>query len=140
MRARRREAAAPRGKAKKFSTAPLAQPPATRGADTLGKVSIPKPELAVPLGTALSRSEPLSHLLARLKASQDRYAAVADALPPALRSQLAPGPLDDAGWTLMADHPAAAAKLRQCLPMLESTLQAQGFPPLPIKVKVRPPR
>ena len=103
-------------------------------------MSNPKPELAVPLGTALSRSEPLAHLLARLQASQDRYAAVAAALPAPLRSQVAAGPLDDTGWTLMADHPAAAAKLRQFLPMLEAKLQAEGFPTLPVKVKVRPPR
>lgn len=104
---------------------------------TLHGVPSPKPELAVPLGTALTRSEPLAHLLKRLQASQERYAAVAGLMPAALRDQVAPGPLDEAGWTLLARHPAAAAKLRQCLPSLESALQARGFPALPIKVKVR---
>lgn len=94
----------------------------------------------MPLGTALTRSEPLTHLLQRLKASQDRLAAVEPVLPPGLRGQVAAGPLDETGWTLMADHPAAAAKLRQILPAVESTLAERGFAKVSVRVKVRSPR
>lgn len=91
---------------------------------------------SLPLAEALGASEGLGALLARVRVSEQRFAAVRQHLPPGLDPLLAPGPLDDEGWTLLVRSGAAAAKLRQCLPTLRHQLQEQGFVDLPIRVKV----
>jgi hypothetical protein len=93
------------------------------------------PSLA--LTDALGRSAPLALLLERVQASNARYAAARAALPAALADLVRPGPLDDAGWTLLVPGGAAAAKLRQCLPHVQARLKSQGFPELTIRVKVQ---
>jgi len=92
----------------------------------------------MPLRQALDHSTPLAELMARVQASKARWAAVGPALPEALRAVVRPGPLDDKGWTLLAEGSAAAAKLRQCLPGLQAVLQRDGSAPLPLRVKVQP--
>ena len=42
------------------------------------------------------------------------------------RAELRPGPLDEAGWTLLVPGGAAAAKLRQLRPALEAALNAKA--------------
>jgi hypothetical protein len=93
----------------------------------------------VAVGDALDRSQPLVRLLQRLQQSRDRHAAVCEHLPDALRDQIRPGPLDDAGWTLLVSHGAAASKLRQLLPTLDAALRAKGWAALPIRIKVQAP-
>ncbi len=93
---------------------------------------------ALPLANALDRSEPLARLLQRLQESKARFEVVSSLLPPALRTTVRPGPLDDEGWTLLADHGAAAAKLRQMLPRFEAILLERGWQGTPIKVRVQP--
>ena len=95
------------------------------------------PSGTLSLGSALGRSAPLALLLQRLQHSQSRYAAIREQLPEALRDHVRPGPLDEAGWTLLVPHGAAAAKLRQLLPALDNALRAQGWQPTPIRVKVQ---
>jgi hypothetical protein len=92
----------------------------------------------VPLSDALDRSEPLSNLLARLQESRARFATVRPLLPAGLHEVVRPGPIDAEGWSLLADHGAAAAKLRQLLPRLEQALLAQGWAPVPVKVRIQP--
>ena len=92
---------------------------------------------SLPLGTALSRSEPLTSLLQRLRESQARFEAIASLLPPALRATVTPGTLDDSAWVLLAANAAAAAKLRQMLPLLTQALQAAGWQGPELKVKVQ---
>ena len=89
------------------------------------------------LGEALDQSQPLTQLLRRLQQSQARLAAVRELLPDALRSQVRAGPLDDAGWSLLVPGGAAAAKLRQLLPVLQAALQQQGWPATPIRIRVQ---
>ncbi|MFO1267915.1 MAG: hypothetical protein U1F67_14780 [Rubrivivax sp.] len=93
---------------------------------------------AASLQSALSGNETLAGLLERLAQSQARWAAVAAQLPPELAAAARGGSLDDKAWVILADHAAAAAKLRQCLPDIERALQAQGWLAPPVKVKVRP--
>ncbi len=93
----------------------------------------------VTLATALDRSEPLTHLMQRLRDSKARFDAIAPLLPAGLHSAVRPGPLDDSAWVLLASHAAAAAKLRQLLPTLTDTLRAQGWAEPAIKIKVAPP-
>jgi len=88
------------------------------------------------LGAALDQSQSLTRLLQRLQESQARFAAIHEHLPDHLHAAVRPGPLDDAGWSLLAQSGAAAAKLRQLVPELEAVLLRQGWPATSIRVKV----
>jgi len=90
------------------------------------------------LGDALGQSAPLALLLRRARESRERFDAISPLLPPGLREAVRAGPLDDEGWSLLAAHGAAAAKLRQLLPRLEDALSAKGWQGTPIKVRVQP--
>ncbi len=87
---------------------------------------------------ALDASTSLTGLLARIRESDARLAAIRPALPEALAATLRAGPLDEQAWVLLADHAAAAAKLRHWLPEIEAMLQAAGWAGPKIVVKVRP--
>jgi hypothetical protein len=91
---------------------------------------------SLPMTEALAQSAPLALLLQRMQESQARYAVVHGDLPGTLAGQVAPGPLDDSGWTLLARSGAAAAKLRQCVPRLQERLREHGWAVLEIRVKV----
>lgn len=88
------------------------------------------------LASALAHSEPLALLMQRMAQSKQRFALVAPLLPEALRSTVRAGPLDHESWTLLVNHSASAAKLRQLLPLLQAALAEQGWPVLALKVKV----
>lgn len=94
------------------------------------------PPAAVPLASAIESSAALARLGQRLRESRERLATAAEALPEALRPHVLPGPCDDRQWVLLAANGAVAAKLRQCLPTLEQRLQAAGWPPLGIRIRV----
>jgi len=61
----------------------------------------------------------LAAYLPTLPATTRLFFLEADALPPNLREDVRPGHVDTDGWTLLAAHNAAAAKLRQLLPHLQ---------------------
>lgn len=86
---------------------------------------------------ALGDNAALGRLLQRLQDSRARFAAIRELLPDALRTQVRPGPLDDAGWTLLVPGGAAAAKLRQLQPLLADALRARGLPVAAIRVRIR---
>ena len=86
---------------------------------------------------ALRRSAPLALLRARLQDSADRFEAIRAALPGALARHVRPGPVDEEGWSLLADNAAVAAKLRQVKPRLESLLREQGWQVSSIRVRVQ---
>jgi hypothetical protein len=88
------------------------------------------------MATALAHSEPLVLLMQRMAQSQARFALIANLLPEPLRGTVRAGPLDHESWTLLVDHSASAAKLRQSLPLLQAALSEQGWPVLAMKVKV----
>jgi hypothetical protein len=114
-------------------------PPPTSKPSAAAALPVRPPYRATALSSALGGSEPLAALLLRLKESERRWAAIKGALPVELALAVRPGPWADDAWVLLADHAAAAAKLRQCLPSLEAAvLQLVGSAGPPIKVKVRP--
>ena len=92
---------------------------------------------AVPLADALRDSGALARLSERLSESKRRFESIETLLPVPLAAQAKPGPLDERGWTLLALTPAAAAKLRQLVPLIEAQLTDQGFASLAIRVRVR---
>jgi hypothetical protein len=67
-----------------------------------------------------------------------RLGAIVPLLPAPLRDQVCAGPVDEAGWSLLAPTPAAAAKLRQLRPRLEQALLAAGWQVSAIRIKVQP--
>lgn len=94
------------------------------------------PSRTVGIDQALAASEPLTQLSRRMQASQERLAAVLPLLPPAMRSAVRAGPIDEDGWSLLVASNAVAAKLRQMVPTLEARLRANGFNGPPVRVKL----
>lgn len=91
---------------------------------------------AMPIRTALDGSEPLANLTRRLQESRCRFEAIAPLLAQELRPHVQPGPVDETGWTLLADGSAVAAKLRQMLPSFSQAQAAARLAPLPIRVRI----
>jgi hypothetical protein len=89
------------------------------------------------VGQSLAADDGLARLLARVRDSQARLEAVADAIPAALRPHLRSGPLDDDGWTILAANAAVAAKLRHLLPVLGQVLVEKGWEATSIRVRVQ---
>lgn len=89
------------------------------------------------MDAALRNNETLGSLLQRLQQSRQRLACITPLLPVALQGSVQSGPLDETGWSLLVDHAAAAAKLRQMLPELAAALRDQGWPELPIRLRVQ---
>ncbi len=90
------------------------------------------------LGEALDHSTELGLLMSRLQASRQRLETIRTLLPAELQAAVRAGPLDETGWSLLADGSAAAAKLRQLLPRLQLQLQQAGLDQPPLRVKVQP--
>jgi predicted DCC family thiol-disulfide oxidoreductase YuxK len=84
---------------------------------------------------AMGGSQALERLTQRLRESRLRLADLAAVLPPPLRDQVRSGTIDDQRWTLLAANAAAAAKLRNLLPLLADRLAAQGWPQRELRVK-----
>ena len=99
----------------------------------------PLPSHTQAIVQALAGSEPLVALTQRLRASQARLEAVLPLLQPAMRPFVKAGPIDEAGWTLLATNSAVSAKLRQMLPALEAHLRSCGWPGPAVRVKVLSP-
>ncbi len=91
------------------------------------------------LHQALESHPTLASLMQRMQASRDNLAAIMDLLPEGLRNEVQAGPLDDKGWTLLASHASAAAKLRQLRPLFEARLRERDRPGTPIRIKVLAP-
>ena len=99
----------------------------------------PLPSHTQPIDQAMAGSEPWVALTQRLRASQARLDAVLPLLAPAMRACVKAGPIDDAGWTLLATNSAVSAKLRQMLPALEAHLRASGMASPALRVKMLRP-
>jgi hypothetical protein len=93
---------------------------------------------ALRIEQALQRSAPLARLQELVRNSNARFAAIQPSLPAALATHVKPGPVDQAGWSLLASNASVAAKLRQLQPQLEDILIQQGWEPSTIRVKVQP--
>ena len=86
---------------------------------------------------AMAGNETLAGLLERVALSRQRLMAIADLVPEGLRASTRAGPLDDEAWLLLVDNAAAAAKLRQLLPMFELRLKEHGWAGPPVKVRIQ---
>lgn len=100
---------------------------------TLQRPAVPP---ALPIRQALRTSPALLRLTQRLQESNARFDAVRPMLSGPLEAQVKPGPIDEQGWSLLASNAAVAAKLRHLLPHCEQALQAAGWPPITIRIRV----
>lgn len=66
-----------------------------------------------------------------------RLKAIESLIPGPLRSSVKAGPIDGPVWCLILDNNAAAAKIRQILPALESHLRVSGWEVHSIRLKVQ---
>lgn len=92
---------------------------------------------ALRIEQALQQSAPLARLQQLMQDSNARFAAIRPGLPAALVHHVKPGPVDDAGWSLLAANASVAAKLRQLQPRLEEILREAGWQVSAIRVKVQ---
>ncbi|TSE21353.1 hypothetical protein Talka_00020 [Tepidimonas alkaliphilus] len=82
----------------------------------------------------------LADVAERAWASARLLRRVAAHLPPLLREQVLPGPLDEREWCLLAANPSVAAKLRQLAPVLLAAARSAGWPALQaVRVRVSNP-
>jgi hypothetical protein len=84
----------------------------------------------------MDQAPTLAHLASRARQSQDCLQAVSALLPPAMRSGVQAGNLEEGQWCLLASNHAIAAKLRHLSPMLLAHLRTQGAPVQDIRIKI----
>jgi hypothetical protein len=90
----------------------------------------------VPLHQAAEESPTLARLAQLARESGERLRAIEPLIPAALRSSIRPGPIEGGTWCLLVDSNAAAAKLRQLLPLLQRKLSNQGWEVTAIRLKL----
>ncbi|WP_443083505.1 hypothetical protein [Variovorax sp. SRS16] len=91
----------------------------------------------VTLLEATEGSPTLASLAARARDASERLRAVEDLIPPEMRSALKAGPAEGNVWCVLVTGSAAAAKLRQLAPSLQSRLKARGWDVETIRIKVQ---
>lgn len=96
------------------------------------------PAATLPIAEVMRSSQTLTRLVDRLRESNTLFAAILPLLPPALVASVRPGPIDEAGWSLLGANAAVAAKLRQLAPRLEDQLRERGHSVAAIRIKVQP--
>ena len=85
---------------------------------------------------AVENSPTLGYLTGLLKESSARLAAIESLIPETLRPAVKAGPIDGETWCLLVQGNAAAAKVRQLIPRLQSRLSQEGWKVTSIRLKI----
>jgi hypothetical protein len=96
----------------------------------------PRRRNAVTLQQAAEEAPTLARLAQLARESGERLKAVETSIPAPLRASIRPGPIEGTTWCLLVDSNAAAAKLRQLLPVLLQRLNSRGNEITAIRLKV----
>jgi hypothetical protein len=91
---------------------------------------------AVTVRQAADESPTLAGLARLARESGERLKAIELAIPAPLRSCIRPGPIEGTTWCLLVDSSAAAAKLRQLVPVLINKLNSSGWQVTSIRLKL----
>ncbi|MEI8169981.1 MAG: hypothetical protein WCG50_09915 [Rhodoferax sp.] len=94
----------------------------------------------VSLLQASQNSPTLARLIELNADSVSMLKAIELLIPSALRTTLKAGPIEEAGWCLIVNNNAAAAKIRQLSPALEAHLRTKGWCVKSIRIKVQIPQ
>jgi hypothetical protein len=95
-----------------------------------------RPHRAVTFSQAVENSPSLARLTGLVQDSNDRLKAIESLIPQALRSSVQAGPIDEGVWCLLVSSNAAAAKVRQLLPLIQSRLTGKGWKVTSIRLKI----
>ncbi|MBA3593185.1 MAG: hypothetical protein M3Q12_04175 [Pseudomonadota bacterium] len=95
-----------------------------------------RPHRAVTFSQAVENSPSLARLTGLVQDSNDRLKAIESLIPQTLRSSVQAGPIDDGEWCLLVSSNAAAAKVRQLLPLIQSRLIDKGWKVTSIRLKI----
>lgn len=90
----------------------------------------------VALHEAAAEAPTLARLTQLVRESGERLQAISPSIPAPLRAAVRPGPIEGTTWCLLVDSNAAAAKLRQLLPVLLAKLNSRGWEVNSIRLKV----
>ena len=85
---------------------------------------------------AAGNSPSLARLTELVRESSDRLKAIEPLLPEALRPAVQAGPIDGDVWCLLVNGNAAAAKIRQLMPLIQSRLIGKGWKVTSIRLKI----
>ena len=85
---------------------------------------------------AIEDSAVLGRLASLIKESSARLKAIESLIPETLRPAVKAGPIDDETWCLLVTGNAAAAKIRQLMPLIESRLRNTGWKVTSIRLKI----
>ena len=85
---------------------------------------------------AAGNSPSLTRLTDLVRESNDRLKAIEPLISESLRSAVKAGPIDGENWCLLVNGNAAAAKIRQSIPVIQASLLRQGWKVDSIRLKV----
>ena len=85
---------------------------------------------------AAGNSPSLTRLTELVQESSDRLKAIEPLIPESLRSAVKAGPIDGENWCLLVNGNAAAAKIRQLIPVIQASLLRQSLKVASIRLKV----
>ena len=90
----------------------------------------------VSLQQAAEEAPMLARLAQLARESGERLQAIETSIPAPLRASVRPGPIEGTTWCLLVETSAAAAKLRQLLPLLQQKLNSRGYEVSAIRLRV----
>ena len=93
----------------------------------------------VPAYEAAQEAPTFARLAQLARESGERLKTILPLIPAALRASVRPGPIEGTSWCLLVESNAAAAKLRQLLPIFQDKLNNSGWQVTSIRVKLGSP-
>jgi hypothetical protein len=91
---------------------------------------------ALSVHQAAGNSPTLARLAELIDDSNARFKAIEPLLPEALLCAVKPGPIEGESWYLLVSSNAAAAKIRQLVPLLQARLLDRGWKVTSIRLKI----